>query len=343
MPDNMRISIRAMTPDEIGFGYTQPELFEQSGCIGHLRVDMGNTGTQFFSSWDNHQPKLKTQAFKDEFDAVINALRSDPEYGGILTSRPTLASYCLRHPEAALENGREYCFRVDTDRYSYMLRLNSNRGDYAAYCYAYEKEALDNHLYGKPIDQVIPIPEEAQDPPKKSARERMKEITDSIEGGIRDVFTSGKYQEYLQTMSRFHRYSFNNTMLIYLQKPDATHVAGFNKWRDDFKRNVKKGEKGIKIIAPAITKKKVEKIKLDPDTKAPMLDENGQAIVEEKTVSIPRFRVATVFDLSQTEGEPLAGAGLHNQGRCEELQGLFGSAGTILPGAGELRKAVPGL
>ena len=85
----------------------------------------------------------------------------------------------------------------------------------------------------------------------------MKEITDSIESGIRDVFTSGKYQQYLQTMSRFHRYSFNNTMLIFMQKPDATRVAGFNKWRDEFKRNVKKGEKGIKIIAPTPFKKKI--------------------------------------------------------------------------------------
>ena len=305
MPENMRIMIRAMTPDERGFSYTQPELFEASGCIGHLRVDMGNTGTQFFSSWDDHQANLKTQGFKDEFDSFINALRSNPEYGGILASRAAVANYSARHPEAAFENGREYGIRADTDSYSYMLRLNPNRGEYTAYIYAYEKERFDRHLSGQPIEQEIPIPLDAQDPPKKSARERLKEITDSIESGIRDVFTSGKYQQYLQTMSRFHRYSFNNTMLIFMQKPDATHVAGFNKWRDEFKRNVKKGEKGIKIIAPAISKKTVERARLDPDTKTPLLDENGQAIMEQKEISIPRFRVATVFDVSQTEGEPL--------------------------------------
>ena len=305
MPDKLRIMVRAATPDERGFSYTQPELFKDSGCIGHLRADLGSTGTEFFSSWDTHQAELKTQEFKDEFDQFINALRKDPEYNGILTSRAALFAYCFAHPEAALENGREFVFRADTDKNSYMLRLNPNRGEYNAYVYAYEKERFDRHLSGKPIEQEIPVPEEAQDELKKSARERLKEITDSIENGIRDVFTSGKYQQYLQTMSRFHRYSFNNTMLIFMQKPDATRVAGFNKWRDDFKRNVKRGEKGIKIIAPAITKKTVEKIKLDPDTKAPMLDENGQAITEKKEISIPRFRVATVFDVSQTEGEPL--------------------------------------
>ena len=85
---------------------------------------------------------------------------------------------------------------------------------------------------------------------KKSNKERLKEITDSIEAGIKELFESEKYQQYLQTMSRFHRYSVNNTMLIYMQKPDATLVAGFNKWRDQFERNVNKGERGIKIIAP---------------------------------------------------------------------------------------------
>ena len=305
MPDKLRITVRAATPDERGFSYTQPELIEKSGCIGHLRADMGNTGTQFFSSWDDHQPKLKTKAFKDEFDQFINELRKNPEYNGILTSRAALYAYCNAHPEAALDNGQEFVFRADTDKQSYMLRLNPNRSAYNAYIYAYEKEQFDRHLSGQPIEQEIPIPLDAQDPPKKSARERMKEITDSIENGIRDVFASGRYQQYLQTMSRFHRYSFNNTMLIFMQKPDATRVAGFNKWRGDFKRNVKKGEKGIKIIAPAISKKTIERAKLDPDTKAPLLDENGQAIMEQKEISVPRFRVATVFDVSQTEGEPL--------------------------------------
>ena len=305
MSDKLRITIRAMTPDEISFGYTQPELIEASGCIGHLRADMGKIGTQFFSSWDDHQPELKTQTFKDEFDQFINELRKNPEYNGILTSRAALYAFCNAHPEAALGSGQEFGFRADTDKYSYMLRLNPNRGAYNAYIYAYKREQFDRHLSVQPIDQEIPIPFDAQDPPKKSARERLKEITDSIESGIRDVFTSGKYQQYLQTMSRFHRYSVNNTMLIFLQNPDATRVAGFNKWRDDFKRNVKKGEKGIKIIAPAISKKTVERVKLDPDTKAPVLDENGQAVMEQKEISVPRFRVATVFDVSQTEGEPL--------------------------------------
>lgn len=140
---------------------------------------------------------------------------------------------------------------------------------------------------------------------KSTNKERLKEITASIEAGIQDLFQSEKYMAYLRTMSRFHRYSVNNIILIYSQRPDATLVAGFNKWRDQFGRNVMRGEKGIKILAPTPFKKKIEEIKLDPDTQAPVLDENGKAVVEEKEVKIPMFKVVTVFDVSQTDGKPL--------------------------------------
>ena len=140
---------------------------------------------------------------------------------------------------------------------------------------------------------------------KQSNKDRLKEITDSIENGIKELFESEKYKNYLRTMSRFHKYSVNNTMLIYMQKPDATVVAGFNKWRDQFGRNALKGEKGIKIIAPTPYKKKIEEAKLDPDTKLPMLDADGKAIMEEKEIKIPMYKPVTVFDVSQTEGKPL--------------------------------------
>lgn len=140
--------------------------------------------------------------------------------------------------------------------------------------------------------------------PEKN-KERLKEITDSIEQGIQNLFQSDRYAQYLRTMSRFHRYSVNNTMLIYMQKPDATLVAGFNKWRDQFSRNVMRGEKGIKIIAPTPFKKKIEEEKLDPDTKAPVLDADGKVIMEEKEIKIPMYKVVSVFDVSQTEGKPL--------------------------------------
>ena len=140
---------------------------------------------------------------------------------------------------------------------------------------------------------------------KQTSKDRMREIVDSIETGIKELFESDKYRQYLSTMSRFHRYSVNNTMLIYMQRPDATHVAGFNKWRDQFGRNVMKGEKGIKIIAPTPYKKKIEEVKLDPDTKTPMLDADGKVMVEEKEVKIPMYKVVSVFDVSQTEGKPL--------------------------------------
>ena len=140
---------------------------------------------------------------------------------------------------------------------------------------------------------------------KQTNKERLKDITDSIEKGIQELFASDKYAQYLRTMSRFHRYSVNNQMLIYMQKPDATLVAGFNKWRDQFERNVLKGEKGIKIIAPTPFKKKIEEQKLDPDTKQPMLDADGKVIMEEKEIKIPMFKPVTVFDVSQTDGKPL--------------------------------------
>lgn len=140
---------------------------------------------------------------------------------------------------------------------------------------------------------------------KQTNKERLKDITDSIERGIEELFQSDKYAEYLRTMSRFHRYSVNNTMLIYMQKPDATLVAGFNKWRDQFERNVMKGEKGIKIIAPTPYKKKIEQEKRDPDTNLPMLDAEGKVIIEEKEIKIPMYKPVTVFDVSQTDGKPL--------------------------------------
>ena len=142
-------------------------------------------------------------------------------------------------------------------------------------------------------------------PEKQTNKERLKDITDSIEKGIQGLFQSDKYAQYLRTMSRFHKYSVNNQMLIYMQRPDATLVAGFNKWRDQFERNVMKGEKGIKIIAPTPFKKKIEEQKLDPDTKQPMLDADGKVIMEEKEIKIPMFKPVTVFDVSQTQGKPL--------------------------------------
>ena len=136
-------------------------------------------------------------------------------------------------------------------------------------------------------------------------KERLKEITDSIETGIRELFQSDKYKQYLTTMSRFHRYSVNNQMLIYLQKPDATLCASFTSWKNKFERSVMKGEKGIKIIAPTPYKKMIEQEKLDPDTKKPILDADGKVITEEKVIQIPMYKVVTTFDYSQTDGKPL--------------------------------------
>lgn len=140
---------------------------------------------------------------------------------------------------------------------------------------------------------------------KVSNKERLREITASIEQGIKELFESEKYKNYLSTMSRFPSYSLNNTILIHMQMPDATLVAGYNRWRDQFERHVKKGERGITIIAPTPYKRKVEEQKIDPDTKAPMLDKDGKIITEEKEIQIAMFKPVKVFDVSQTEGKPL--------------------------------------
>ena len=140
---------------------------------------------------------------------------------------------------------------------------------------------------------------------KPTNRERLQEITAGIEQGIKELFESEKYMRYLSVMSKFHRYSVNNTMLIYMQRPDATLVAGFNKWKNQFERHVKKGEHVITIIAPTPYKKKIEEMKRDPDTHAPILDADGKAVMEEKEIEIPMFRPVKVFDVSQTDGKPL--------------------------------------
>lgn len=143
---------------------------------------------------------------------------------------------------------------------------------------------------------------------KQPIKEQIKKLTDQIEAGIKALFQSGdleKYQAYLRTMSHFHHYSVNNQMLIFSQCPRATLVAGYQKWQNQFSRHVLRGEKGISILAPTPYKIKVEKEKLDPDTKLPLLDADGNTITEEKEVQIPMFRPVKVFDVSQTDGKPL--------------------------------------
>lgn len=134
---------------------------------------------------------------------------------------------------------------------------------------------------------------------------QMKEITEQLEQGVKELFTSEMYTEYLRTMSQFHNYSFNNTLLIAMQKPDATLVAGYQAWQKKFKRQVRRGEKAIQIIAPAPIREKQEVEKIDPETQEPVLRFDGQPETEEVEIVIPRFRVASVFDISQTDGEPL--------------------------------------
>ncbi len=155
---------------------------------------------------------------------------------------------------------------------------------------------------------------------KQTNKERLREITDGIAQGIKALFQSDKYRSYLSVMSRFHRYSVNNTMLIYLQRPDATLVAGYEKWKKQFGRHVKQGERGITILAPTPFKKRIEEVKLDPDTKAPLLDKDGNQITEEREISIPMFKPVKVFDVAQTDGRPLPNLASALSGNVEQYE-----------------------
>ena len=163
-----------------------------------------------------------------------------------------------------------------------------------------------------PPQQSVP-PDAAQEPrpvipivlTSEKPADKLKEITDRLEQGIMELFDSDRYKEYLRVMSKFHNYSFNNTLLIAMQKPDASLVAGFQSWKNNFKRNVVKGEKGIKILAPSPFKIKQEMEKIDPATQKPVIGADGKPVKEEKEITIPAFKVVSVFDVSQTEGKEL--------------------------------------
>ena len=147
---------------------------------------------------------------------------------------------------------------------------------------------------------VIPIVLTSEKP-----AEKLKEITDRLEQGITELFDSERYKEYLRVMSKFHNYSFNNTLLIAMQKPDAFLIAGFSAWKNNFGRNVMKGQKGIKILAPSPFKIKKEMEKIDPQTGKAFIGKDGKPVTEEKEITIPAFKVVSVFDVSQTEGREI--------------------------------------
>ena len=158
----------------------------------------------------------------------------------------------------------------------------------------------------------------------ENSADRLKEITDRLEQGIKELFESERYKEYLRVMSKFYNYSFNNTMLIAMQKPDASYVAGFNAWKNNFQRNVIKGEKGIRILAPAPFKVKREMEKLDPQTQQPIIGKDGKPVAEEQEVTIPAFKVVSVFDVSQTEGKELPNIGVDElTGDVEQYKDFF--------------------
>ena len=146
---------------------------------------------------------------------------------------------------------------------------------------------------------------------REEKKQEIEKITEELDEEVRKIFDSDNYKKYLKTMSRFHNYSFNNTMLIAMQRPDATLVASFVSWKNNFHRNVKKGEKGIKILAPAPIKKTAEVEAIDPETNKRIIDENGRPVTETVQMTIPFYKVAYVYDIGQTEGEELPSLGVN--------------------------------
>ena len=253
------------------------------------------------------------------------------DFGLIYDSQaPPRRNYVRQKTEAQkFREDRQRCYRVLSDYYYLLKKWEADRSPrtpeeepHPRFVEAIQKKTyveylLDLFLYESEEEQKAWIAEHTAEithlerrlkimaENKPTNRERLQEITAGIEQGIKELFDSEKYMRYLSVMSKFHRYSVNNTMLIYMQKPEATLVAGFNKWKNQFERHVKKGEHGITIIAPTPYKKKIEEMKRDPDTHAPILDADGKAVMEEKEIEIPMFRPVKVFDVSQTDGKPL--------------------------------------
>lgn len=253
------------------------------------------------------------------------------DFGLIYDSQaPPRRNYVHQKTEARkFREDRQRCYRVLSDYYYLLKKWEADRSPrtpeeepHPRFVEAIQKKPyvdylLDLFLYESEEEQKAWIAEHTAEithlerrlkimaENKPTNRERLQEITAGIEQGIKELFESEKYMRYLSVMSKFHRYSVNNTMLIYMQKPEATLVAGFNKWKNQFERHVKKGEHGITIIAPTPYKKKIEEMKRDPDTHAPILDADGKAVMEEKEIEIPMFRPVKVFDVSQTDGKPL--------------------------------------
>lgn len=253
------------------------------------------------------------------------------DFGLIYDSQaPPRRNYVRQKTEAQkFREDRQRCYRVLSDYYYLLKKWEADRSPrtpeeepHPRFVEAIQKKPyveylLDLFLYESEEEQKSWIAEHTAEithlerrlkimaENKPTNRERLQEITAGIEQGIKELFESEKYMRYLSVMSKFHRYSVNNTMLIYMQKPEATLVAGFNKWKNQFERHVKKGEHGITIIAPTPYKKKIEEMKRDPDTHSPILDADGKAVMEEKEIEIPMFRPVKVFDVSQTDGKPL--------------------------------------
>ena len=166
----------------------------------------------------------------------------------------------------------------------------------------------------------------------RTEKQKVKEITDRLEEGLKELFEGEKYKSYLNTMSKFHNYSANNIQLIEMQCPDATYVAGYKAWQKNFERHVNRGERGIRILAPAPYKIKEEREKIDPVTNEPVLDRDGMPVMEEVEIKIPAFRVVTVFDYSQTDGKELPGLGVSElHGNVENYRDFMETLSRVSP------------
>ena len=212
-----------------------------------------------------------------------------------------------------------YAGQETPEKYRIMSYPEAGRTDPAQ-----EEKEADPEAGAAPQDIAAANPSRPIELTAQKPAEKMKEITDRLEQGIQDLFESDRFKEYLQVMSKFHNYSFNNTLLIAMQKPDATLIAGYNSWKNLFGRQVSRGAKGIKVIAPSPYKVKKEVDKIDPKTQKPVTDKNGKPVKEETEITVPAFKVVSVFDVSQTEGKELPSIGVDElTGDVEQYADFF--------------------
>jgi len=352
--------------DKFIISEVEPQIHLSAACASNAKVEELN-----------HLAAI-TEDFTDEQVAKLNAIIKiipDPEDINSIIGHASNIDFHELHPNITthtelgehvfeksglIQIPQEWAEAVDREKLG-QLAAENEKGIFTEQGYIVESgeewkpvtEIPEDYRIAPKIEYetavAVTLPPKAQPNPStpfileaNNPRDKLKEITNKLENGIKEIFKSEKYINYLKTLSKFHSYSMNNSLLIAMQNPAATQVAGFNAWQKDFKRTVKKGEKGMKIIAPAPFKAKKQVDKLDANGK-PVIGTDGKHVKEEKEITVPAFTVATVFDVSQTEGEPLPQLGVSElSGNVDKYKEFFAAVEKTSPYPVDFEKIATG-